>query len=232
GAGGRGGRGGGLDQRSSDPVAGPRVPGLRRQRRAGAGGGARDAGGDRRDQGGHRRRRAGRAHPAAGGGAGNGAPGGGRDRQGGGRPGGSHTGAGRVQPMSIDVESPATTKMPGFPRRFGPYVLVKPLARGGMGALYLALRGQAGMDKMCVIKTALPHLADRSYLQRFRDEAKVVVRLSHGNLVTVFDAGEVKSELFLAMDFIEGKDLRAVWNRCAQKGTAFPIPVAVHLIKE
>jgi tRNA A-37 threonylcarbamoyl transferase component Bud32 len=122
--------------------------------------------------------------------------------------------------------------MPGFPRRFGPYVLVKPLARGGMGALYLALRGQAGMDKLCVVKTALPHLADRSYLQRFRDEAKVVVRLSHGNLVTVFDAGEVKSELFLAMDFIEGKDLRAVWNRCAQKGTAFPIPVAVHLIKE
>jgi len=133
--------------------------------------------------------------------------------------------------MSIDVE-PATTKMPGFPRRFGPYVLVKPLARGGMGALYLALRGQAGMDKLCVVKTALPHLADRSYLQRFRDEAKVVVRFSHGNLVTVFDAGEVKSELFLAMDFIEGKDLRAVWNRCAQKGTAFPIPVAVHLIKE
>jgi serine/threonine protein kinase len=134
--------------------------------------------------------------------------------------------------MSIDVESPATTKMPGFPRRFGPYVLVRPLARGGMGALYLALRGQAGMDKLCVIKTALPHLADRGYLQRFRDEAKVVVRLSHGNLVTVFDAGEVKSELFLAMDFIEGKDLRAVWNRCAQKGTAFPISVAVHLIKE
>jgi serine/threonine protein kinase len=133
--------------------------------------------------------------------------------------------------MSIDVE-PATTKMPGFPRRFGPYVLVKPLARGGMGALYLALRGQAGMDKLCVVKTALPHLADRSYLQRFRDEAKVVVRLSHGNLVTVFDAGEVKSEMFLAMDFVEGKDLRAVWNRCAQKGTAFPINVAVHLVKE
>jgi serine/threonine protein kinase len=134
--------------------------------------------------------------------------------------------------MSIDVDSPPGTKLPGFPRRFGPYVLVKPLARGGMGALYLALRGQAGMDKLCVIKTALPHLADRSYLQRFRDEAKVVVRLSHGNLVTVFDAGEVKSELFLAMDFIEGKDLRAVWNRCAQKGTAFPVPVAVHLVKE
>jgi eukaryotic-like serine/threonine-protein kinase len=120
----------------------------------------------------------------------------------------------------------------GFPRRFGKYVLVKPLARGGMGALYLALHGQAGLDKLCVVKTALPHLADRSYLQRFRDEAKVVVRLSHGNLVNCFAAGEVKGEIYLAMDFIEGKDLRAVWNRCAQKGVAFPLHVAVHLVKE
>ena len=36
-----------------------------------------------------------------------------------------------------------------------------------------------------------PHLADKEYVQRFRDEANVVVRLSHGNLVTVFDAGQV-----------------------------------------
>ncbi|MCG5051859.1 MAG: protein kinase [Myxococcales bacterium] len=119
-----------------------------------------------------------------------------------------------------------------FPRKFGPYILLKPLARGGMGALYLALSGERSMEKLCVIKTALHHLADKGYLQRFRDEAKVVVRLSHGNLVSVFDAGQIQGELFLAMDFIEGKDLRAVWNRCAQKGIAFPVDVAVHITKE
>jgi serine/threonine protein kinase len=122
--------------------------------------------------------------------------------------------------------------MEGFPRRFGGYVLVKPLARGGMGALYLAVHGQRGMEKLCVVKTALPHLIEKGYLQRFKDEAKVVVRLSHGNLVGVFDAGQVKGEIFLGMDFVEGKDLRAVWNRCAQKGIAFPLPVAVHIAKE
>ncbi|HEX7506931.1 MAG TPA: serine/threonine-protein kinase, partial [Polyangia bacterium] len=122
--------------------------------------------------------------------------------------------------------------MEGFPRRFGGYVLVKPLARGGMGALYLALHGQRGMEKLCVVKTALPHLIEKGYLQRFKDEAKVVVRLSHGNLVGVFDAGQVKGEIFLGMEFVEGKDLRAVWNRCAQKGIAFPLPVAVHIAKE
>lgn len=119
-----------------------------------------------------------------------------------------------------------------FPRKFGPYVLLKPLARGGMGALYLALTGERSVEKLCVIKTALHHLADKGYLQRFRDEAKVVVRLSHGNLVSVFDAGQIEGELFLAMEFIEGKDLRAVWNRCAQKGIAFPVDVAVHITKE
>jgi serine/threonine-protein kinase len=119
-----------------------------------------------------------------------------------------------------------------FPRRFGKYLLLKPLARGGMGALYLALSGPDESAKLCVIKTVLPHLADKEYLQRFRDEAKVVVRLSHGNLVPVFDSGQVAGEIYLAMDFIEGKDLRATWNRCAKKGIAFPVDVAVHLTKE
>ncbi len=122
--------------------------------------------------------------------------------------------------------------MDGFPRRFGGYVLVKPLARGGMGALYLAVHGQRGLEKLCAVKTALPHLAGRSYVQRFKDEAKVVVRLTHGNLVSVFDAGQVHGEIYLAMEFVEGKDLRAVWNRCAQKGIAFPLPVAAHIVKE
>ena len=111
--------------------------------------------------------------------------------------------------------------MDGFPRRFGGYVLVKPLARGGMGALYLAVHGQRGLEKLCVVKTALPHLAGRSYVQRFKDEAKVVVRLNHGNLVGVFEAGQVKGEIYLAMEFVEGKDLRAAWITCADSRMFF-----------
>jgi serine/threonine protein kinase len=122
--------------------------------------------------------------------------------------------------------------MSDFPRRFGAYVLLKPLARGGMGALYLALSSDKDDARLCVIKTVLPHLADKEYLARFRDEAKVVVRLSHENLVPVFDSGQVEGEIYLAMDFVDGKDLRATWNRCAKKGIAFPIDVAAYIIKE
>ena len=120
----------------------------------------------------------------------------------------------------------------GFPRRFGKYHLLAPLAQGGMGALYLAITGDAGLEKLCVIKTVLPHLADKEYLQRFRDEAKVVVKLTHSNLVPVFDAGQADGTIFLAMEYVEGKDLRAVWNRCAKKGVAFPMDVAVFIAKE
>ncbi|MBA3500832.1 MAG: serine/threonine protein kinase, partial [Deltaproteobacteria bacterium] len=119
-----------------------------------------------------------------------------------------------------------------YPRKFGKYHLLGPLAQGGMGALYLAVTGDRGLERLMVIKTVLPHLADAEYVARFRDEAKVVVKLSHGNLIPVFDAGVVGGEMFLAMDFVEGRDLRAVWNRCAKKQVAFPIDVAVYIVKE
>jgi serine/threonine protein kinase len=101
-----------------------------------------------------------------------------------------------------------------------------------MGALYLAVTGDKGFERLLCIKTVLPHLADKEYVARFRDEAKIVVQLSHGNLIPVFDAGQVGGDLFLAMEFIKGKDLRAVWNRCAKKAVAFPVDVAVYLTKE
>ncbi len=127
---------------------------------------------------------------------------------------------------------PSLSQREDFPRKFGNYHLLSPLAQGGMGALYLAVSGQADLRRFVVIKTVLPHLADAEYIARFHDEAKVVVQLSHANLIPVFDAGTVDGEIFLAMDFVDGSDLRAVWNRCAKKQVAFPIDIAVYMAKE
>jgi serine/threonine protein kinase len=101
-----------------------------------------------------------------------------------------------------------------------------------MGELYLAASGARGMEKLCVIKTVLPNLVAFDNAQRFRDEAMVVVRLSHGNLVSVFDAGRHEDQIYLAMEYVDGKDLLAVWNRCAQKRVPFPVDVAVYIVKE
>jgi len=119
-----------------------------------------------------------------------------------------------------------------FPRRFDSYVLLKPLARGGMGQLYLALTGTPGLEKLCVVKQVPPEVVAPENARRFRDEAMVALRLSHGNLVTVFDAGLQGDRIFLAMDYVDGRDLHAVWNRCSEKLTPFPVDIAVYVIKE
>ena len=134
--------------------------------------------------------------------------------------------------LAVRVMKESEISPNAYPRSFGKYQLLGPLAQGGMGALYLAVAGLKDLERLFVVKTVLPHLADKEYVARFKDEAKVVVKLSHGNLVPVFDAGEVGGELFLAMDFVDGRDLRAVWNRCAQRGIAFPVEVAAYLVKE
>jgi serine/threonine protein kinase len=101
-----------------------------------------------------------------------------------------------------------------------------------MGELYLAASGARGMEKLCVIKTVLPNLVALENAKRFRDEAMVVVRLQHGNLVPVFDAGRHDDQIYIAMEYVDGKDLLAVWNRCAQRRVPFPIDVAAYIVKE
>lgn len=122
---------------------------------------------------------------------------------------------------------------PRFPRRFGNYVLLKPLAKGGMGEIYVAAGGQmGGFEKLCVIKKVIREKADSAKAKRFLDEAKVVLRLSHSCLVTTFDAGEVDGEFYIAMELVEGKDLREVWNRCVRTRERIPLDVALHVVRE
>jgi serine/threonine protein kinase len=130
------------------------------------------------------------------------------------------------------VKSRAVMGLGGFPRRFDSYVLLKPLARGGMGQLYLALAGTPGLEKLCVIKQVIPDLVASENSRRFRDEALVALRLAHGNMVSVFDAGLEGGQIFLAMEYVDGKDLLATWNRCAERRVPFPIDVSVYIVKE
>ena len=112
-------------------------------------------------------------------------------------------------------------------------MLLRPMARGGMGELFLAAAGETGgFEKLCVVKKVLQDLNDDGVRRRFLDEAKVVVRLNHSNLVQVFDAGRVSEDYYLAMELVEGKDLRAVWNRCAQLHRRIPVDFAMFVVRE
>ena len=78
-----------------------------------------------------------------------------------------------------------------YPRPFGKYLLLRQLAIGGMAEVYLARQsGPAGFEKECVIKRILPSLAaDQQFVNMFLDEARIAARLSHPNIVQIFDLG-------------------------------------------
>ena len=95
------------------------------------------------------------------------------------------------------------------PRSFGKYLLEREIARGGMARVHLAkLRGLGGFEKRLVVKEILPELAsDPKFVAMFVEEAKVLVALSHPNIVPVYELGIVDGTYFLAMEHVEGATL-------------------------
>jgi predicted Ser/Thr protein kinase len=89
------------------------------------------------------------------------------------------------------------------------YRVLDKLGEGGMGVVYKAL--QKRLDRTVALKVVMPRLAnDASYLKRFEREAKAVARLNHPNIVAAYDYGESNGRVFLAMEFVEGKNLAEV----------------------
>jgi tRNA A-37 threonylcarbamoyl transferase component Bud32 len=101
-------------------------------------------------------------------------------------------------------------------RALGRYELLRPLARGGMGEVYLARRRAAGIEKWLVVKRMRPERAgDARFLDLFMREARLSMSLAHQNIVPVFDFGRIDDQVFLAMERIEGKDLGSSLSRAA-----------------
>ncbi|GAB3870796.1 Stk1 family PASTA domain-containing Ser/Thr kinase [Terrabacter terrigena] len=91
----------------------------------------------------------------------------------------------------------------------GRYRILSHLADGGMASVYVAL--DARLDREVALKIMRPGLAaDEVFVERFRAEARSAARLSHPNVVAVFDQGQDDGEVFLAMELVEGKTLRDV----------------------
>ncbi len=91
----------------------------------------------------------------------------------------------------------------------GRYRILSHLADGGMASVYRAM--DARLEREVAVKIMRPGLAtDHVFVERFRAEARSAARLSHPNVVAVFDQGEDDGDVFLAMELVEGKTLRDV----------------------
>lgn len=115
---------------------------------------------------------------------------------------------------------------------FGRYELIRKLAAGGMGEVFLARQqGPAGFEMRVVIKKILRQFSsDPKFVERFIDEGKTLVSLTHGNIVPIFDLGVIDGEYFLAMEYVDGGDLRGLIRFLSERGEALPWHLAVVLV--
>src|SRR5687768_4098864 len=114
------------------------------------------------------------------------------------------------------------------------YDVLDRIAVGGMAEVFFAKAyGAHGFEKQLAIKRILPELArDPEFEERFIAEAKVAVKLSHTNIVQVFDFGRFGNSLFIAMEFVDGIDLAALIKRTRETGRKLSVSAAFHIAIE
>lgn len=115
--------------------------------------------------------------------------------------------------------------------RFGQYVLQERIAAGGMAEVWKArMRGVEGFQKTVAIKKILPHLSDNEeFVEMFIDEAKLAAQLSHNNIIHIYDLGKTNGAYFIAMEYVEGDDLRSILRRASERGLPMPVELSLFI---
>ncbi|WP_338034336.1 serine/threonine protein kinase [Hyalangium minutum] len=102
---------------------------------------------------------------------------------------------------------------------------MKRLAVGGMAELFLAQEPPS--PELVVLKRILPYLSEEpEFVQMFLDEARIAAQLHHPNIVQVYELGKLDNTIFIAMEFVEGVDLRRVVQEENKFGATVPYGVA------
>ncbi len=117
------------------------------------------------------------------------------------------------------------------PIPFGKYLLLERVNVGGMAEVFKAKAfGVEGFERLVAVKRILPSIAeDNEFITMFIDEAKIAVQLTHANIAQIFDLGKVGDSYFIAMEYVHGKDLRAIFDRARKRGEPLPVPMACYV---
>ncbi len=121
-----------------------------------------------------------------------------------------------------------------LPATIGRYQIVGRLASGGMAEILLGkLLGPSGFERAVVIKRILPHLAaEPRFVTMFLDEARIVARIRHPNVVQVHELGQEGDELFLVMEYLDGESAFGLMKRLRHAREELPLGLAVHIVAE
>ncbi|RKH11691.1 PEGA domain-containing protein [Corallococcus sp. CA053C] len=118
------------------------------------------------------------------------------------------------------------------PIPFGKYLLLDRVNIGGMAEVWRGKQfGASGFERLVAIKRILPNIAeDEEFISMFIDEAKISVQLTHANIAQIYELGQIASSYFISMEYIPGKDMRAIFDRCRKKGEPAPVPLVVFCV--
>ena len=113
-------------------------------------------------------------------------------------------------PRLVPAPAPASAFAAGA--RVGPFALIRPLGRGGMGEVWLARQADGRVEREVALKLPTIYLQSEVWRERFRRERDILARLAHPNIARLFDAGVSEEEgsrgqPYLAMEYIEGVSL-------------------------
>jgi serine/threonine-protein kinase len=102
------------------------------------------------------------------------------------------------------------------------------IARGGMASVYLGrMTSPEGEERFAAVKAIRPELAqDAQFIAMFTDEAKILSRLDHPNVIRTLEYGIEGSHPFIAMELLLGRTLLDVWDQCVLKGVPLPLKLA------
>ena len=105
-------------------------------------------------------------------------------------------------------EASSDTALAG--RSFGPYEIVREIGRGGLGAVYLAIRSDGEYRKEVAIKLIRRGLDTEDILRRFRNERQILAQLDHPNIARLIDGGTTDDGLpFFVMEYVKGEPISA-----------------------
>lgn len=142
-------------------------------------------------------------------------------------------GAAPTDPMDVPARRLSIGAI-GQGRRGGSYRLIAPVARGGMGELYLAEQlTPSGERVRVIIKRLLDNLRDdHAHVAMFRSEAEHLSLLDHKNIVKVLDVPEINGARCLALEYVRGRSVAQILDRARQVGRRIPPEIAVYVVTE
>lgn len=120
------------------------------------------------------------------------------------------------------------------PIPFGDYFLLEKINTGGMAEVYKAKTfGVEGFERIVAVKKILPSIAeDSEFISMFIDEAKIAVQLTHANIAQIFDLGCIDGQYYIAMEYVPGRDLRVIYERCVRTNIKMDIACVCYIISK